>query len=559
MIKNFFILLWSSFVICGLLPNFSIAETQEKEKPEKGKSHEAFQHFVNGDLYELSGEIENAIKEYQQARALEPDVPEIRLALARVLIMAKKIDSAKMELLGIEPKSNETYSLLGDCYRFTGELDSALLAYQEAVKLDSTDFNSFWQLAIIWEGREELHKSIEAWRKVASLSSFSAPIHLRLATLLFQIGNYQEAKKEYQKVLDLDPDDLKALSGLGASYEAEGSLDEAIETYQKLSKLDPANQKLRDRLIYLYLRTGKVKEATEEAEFLYDLRPDDVEMKKKLGTLYFSQGEYEKAESLFTLYVQSNPDDPSVHFYLGQIATQKKEMEVAKKEFEKTISLEDSVSDGWINLALIYLYQDSIQKAISVYKEALEKVSNKTKIQYLLGSAYTRDRQFDSAIVVLQKASDKAPHDIHILFALGSAYEQKGEFDHAVAIFERLLQLDSTHAPTLNYFGYMLADKGIRLDESLSMIKMALESEPNNAAYLDSYGWVLFRLGRTKEAEIQIKKALEIVGDDSIIHEHLGDIYNTLGEVKKAKKEWKEALKLNPDNTKLREKLENLK
>jgi len=302
-----------------------------------------------------------------------------------------------------------------------------------------------------------------------------------------------------------------------------------------------------------------MEEATEEAELLYDLKPEDIEMKRRLGALYFSQGEYEKAESLFTLYIQSNPDDPSVHFYLGKIAIQKKDFERAKKEFEKTISLEDSVLDGWQNLAGIYLYQDSTQKAISVYKEALEKVGDKTAIQFLLGSAYAQARQFDSAIVILQKASDKRPHDTRILFALGTAYEQKGEFDHAVAIFERLIQLDSTHASALNYLGYMLADKGIRLEESLNMIKMALESEPNNGAYLDSYGWVLYRLGRTREAELQIKKALEIAGDDPIIHEHLGDIYNALGETKKAKKEWKEALKLDPDNAKLKEKLENVK
>jgi tetratricopeptide (TPR) repeat protein len=564
MIKNFFIRLGLCFLICGLLLDVSMAETEEIGEPQKGftqevhpegKSYEAFQHFINGDLYELSGDIEKAISEYQKARTQEPDVPEIRLALARAYFMVKEIDSAKVELLKIEPKNNEAYGLLGDCYRFSGKEDSALLAYQEAVKLDSTDFKSFWQLAIIWQKRDELQKSIGAWRQVASLSSFSAPVHLQLASLLFEIKNYEEATLEYQKVLDLSPNDIKALSGLGACYEAKGEPEKAIEPYEKFLTLDPANENLRNRLISLYLGAGKIEEATKEAELLYNLKPEDVEMKKNLGALYFSQKEYDKAESLFTSYVQSNPDDPSVHFYLGKIAIEKKDFEKAKGEFEKTISLADSVPDGWVNLALIYLLQDSTQKAISVYKEALEKVSDKATIQYLLGSAYTQDRQFDSAIVVLLSASDQRPNDTYILFGLGSAYERRGDFDQAVTIFERLLLLDSTNASALNYLGYMLADKGIRLEESLKMIEKALEYEPNNGAYLDSYGWVLYKLGKVAEAEAQIKKALKIVGDDAIIHEHLGDIYNALGETKKAKKEWKEALKLEPENAKLKEKL----
>jgi tetratricopeptide (TPR) repeat protein len=160
---------------------------------------------------------------------------------------------------------------------------------------------------------------------------------------------------------------------------------------------------------------------------------------------------------------------------------------------------------------------------------------------------------------MLRKASDRSPHDTRILFALGSAYERAGDFDRGVATLERLLRIDSTHSGTLNYLGYMLADKGIRLEESLEMIQKALTYEPENGAYLDSYGWVLYRLGELREAEIQIKRALEVTGDDPIIHEHLGDIYNASGETQKAIEAWEQALELDQDNEKLREKLQRTK
>ena len=87
------------------------------------------------------------------------------------------------------------------------------------------------------------------------------------------------------------------------------------------------------------------------------------------------------------------------------------------------------------------------------------------------------------------------------------------------------------------------------------MIRKALAYEPENGAFLDSYGWVLYRLGELREAEIQIKKALEVTGSDPIVHEHLGDIYEALGDTKKAKEAWERALQLDQDNERLREKL----
>lgn len=196
MVKNFLNLLCSSFLVFGLLLLSANAETEERNKLPIEENSEAFQHFINGDLYELSGDVGKAIEEYQKARTLEPNVPEIRLALARLYFSTREIDSAKVEILQIEPKNNEAYGMLGDCYRFLGNADSALMAYQEAVKLDSTDLRSFWQLATIWQEKNELEKSIVAWQKVASLSPFSAPVHLQLAVLLFQTKDYDEAIKE---------------------------------------------------------------------------------------------------------------------------------------------------------------------------------------------------------------------------------------------------------------------------------------------------------------------------------------------------------------------------
>jgi len=123
-------------------------------------------------------------------------------------------------------------------------------------------------------------------------------------------------------------------------------------------------------------------------------------------------------------------------------------------------------------------------------------------------------------------------------------------------MFSDLLRKEPDNAPALNYLGYMYADSGVHLEESLEMIKKALTYEPDNGAYLDSYGWALYRLGRLEEAEEQIRKALDVVQSDATIHEHLGDILRARGHLDEARDHWQRAYEIDPTNPALRSKLD---
>jgi tetratricopeptide (TPR) repeat protein len=95
---------------------------------------------------------------------------------------------------------------------------------------------------------------------------------------------------------------------------------------------------------------------------------------------------------------------------------------------------------------------------------------------------------------------------------------------------------------TLNYLGYMLADRGVKLDEALSLIKKALELDPSNGAYLDSIGWAYFRLGKFEQAEESLVKASQRMGSDPTVQDHLGDLYQKTGRLKLAITHWERAL-----------------
>ncbi len=543
------------FLFCALLHPGIIHSALRTGSAEGQIDPAAFEHFVNGDLYELSRDLDRAVREYERAKALQPEVTEIRIALAKAYLMMNRMEPAKAELLEIESKDAQGYFLLAESYRGLGQTDSAIWAYDQSLQQDSMYVNSMWRLAEGWQIKGDTEKVILYLKKIASLQTLSVRVHLQLAGQLFQATRYDEAISEYKRILQISPKETEALLGLGQSYEVQGDLDSAIESYRSLLELQPDNQRLRDQLIALYYKADRVDEAVKEAEKSSTFAPANQDVQKRLAILYLVQGDLHRAESLLVEYVKENPEDAEAHFHLGKIALSNEDLSKAELEFQTAVLLEDTVPDGWINLAYVYLRQDSTEKAIQTYERGIQKTNSKTELLLRLGSVYADQGQYDTALAILRRASDNRPHDSDILFALGSVYEQSGDFDRSVATFERLLRIDPDHATALNYLGYMLADKGIRLEESLEMIQRAVEHEPNNGAYLDSYGWVLYRLGRLKEAEAQLKKALEEMKIDPIIHEHLGDVYNAAGEIDKAKIEWKKSLELDPENQELKKKL----
>ena len=134
-----------------------------------------------------------------------------------------------------------------------------------------------------------------------------------------------------------------------------------------------------------------------------------------------------------------------------------------------------------------------------------------------------------------------------LIFNLGSVFERLNQIAAAEEQFKRVLAKNPEHAAALNYLGYMLADRELRLEEALGYIERALAQDPHNGAYLDSLGWAYFKLNRLELAEKNLKQAIQINDGDSTILEHLGDLYLRLGDHPRALNYYRRSVALAED------------
>jgi tetratricopeptide (TPR) repeat protein len=178
--------------------------------------------------------------------------------------------------------------------------------------------------------------------------------------------------------------------------------------------------------------------------------------------------------------------------------------------------------------------------------KGMAKGERDRETQLTLAQLYEKGKRYQEMGKALDEAETMSTTDeekVGVLFMRGAMYERMKKYDASEAAFRKVLELDPENAGTLNYLGYMLADRGVRLDEAYQMIKKAVDLEPNNGAYLDSLGWVYFRQGKLQEAQDQLQRAIDHMADDPTVHDHLGDVYFKLGKTREAIAQWQASLK----------------
>jgi tetratricopeptide (TPR) repeat protein len=499
------------------------------------------------------------------------------------------------QIVKIEPDNVDDHLLLGRLYRLNSDLQKAESELKIAVKLDPSSEEAVTTLAMLYTDEGDTAHALQVLSSVPDAAR-SAKLYAALGSAYEQRKDFKSAIDAFRRAIVLDRDNLDAIRGLAENLMNDGQTDAALEQYKVIADANPEDAQTYVRIAEIYRRQGKYDLALDSLKKADTLVPDTMDVPYSMAAVYQAQGRYDDAVKLLQDLLKrteksetgsSSADRNNRAIFIERLGMVYKDQEnytAAVETFRKMLTLgEENARSGYQDI--IDTYRDAKQwpQATAAAKEAVQKLPNDRDLRMVLdaqladtgesdhaladvramlkggpedrevylrlGIMYTRVKQWKEAEEALGKAegmSTKIDDKAQVWFLLGDAYQHQKMFDQADAEFRKVLAAvsptDPQSAATLNYLGYMNADRGVKLDESLNFIKQALTLDPNNGAYLDSLGWAYFKLGKYDLAEENLTKASIHMGSDATVQEHLGDLYQKTGRLKLAAAHWERSV-----------------
>ncbi|MFH1415259.1 MAG: tetratricopeptide repeat protein [Elusimicrobiota bacterium] len=447
--------------------------------------------------------------------------------------------------------------LMGRIYIHKGQIGKAIDSIEEAVRLDLDSWTIRWDLLELYYITGDYWKARELGIKMYGSRPNDPKFLELLADIFAHTKDPDKALETYAKIIEVNPDNDVIRLNIAALHEKEKEYKSALKQYIIILKNDPSNVYARLALADIYLELKKYNTAVKNYLTAIKYGAESKEVYMQIARVYGFLKEHRKAEKYLRLNLEDNPRDVHTLFLMAELyQEEKKHAEALEVLFE----LRDATNDGiavLLRLGTLYSEMEEIEKASLVFKEVTELYPDEFMGWYLLGLTYEFQGENELSLNALLTALVLRT-DEQVLFHLGVVNDRMGNAEEAFKMFDRCLELDPDHPGAHNYIGYTWAEKGINLDKAEQHIMKALNTDPENAAYIDSLGWVYYKQERHEEALKKLKAAVVKIKDDPVIFEHLGDIYLKLNQKSEAKSSYKRALELAPENDELKTKIKEL-
>jgi tetratricopeptide (TPR) repeat protein len=279
-----------------------------------------------------------------------------------------------------------------------------------------------------------------------------------------------------------------------------------------------------------------------------------------------------ETEGIFNDLIKERGEKPIFLRIISEIEIEQGHFKTAYGNLSKLVKMEPENFANYIGLLVISYGlaagpkspEESIAVPDNERKRYLEEASLRVREDsiddnYLMGSVFRRAGDFEQAERFLLKAEKLDPKNPSTLMEIATLYSRAGKYDEALKRIIPLYNASPNDASLANFYGYTLAEKGEELDLAEKLLNKALEKEPQNGYYLDSFAWIRFKKGYFQEALKILQRAVEKAGDDAVIWEHIGDTYQKLSKPENALEAYQKSLSLDPGSASVNEKVEKIK
>ena len=426
-----------------------------------------------------------------------------------------------------------------------------------------------------------------------STADGNAAYYFLLGRRLEAQGKVDEAIAAHKRAIELEPNSAELRAELAGLFARQDRATDALDMADAALKLDAGNREANRILGSIYAafadQRQPIRPGDNPAEYSQRAvaalerarRADtfDVGLELTLGRLYVQTRAFDKAIPLLQRVVADQPGYPDAGFLLAAAQEGAGRQADAIATLENTLDANPTFYRGYLRIAELYERERRWADAAAVYeraqqinprataltarragalinagkakeaREILERTLAQAKPEaqdpvhlYLLAEAQRATKDLPAAEATAQKLLARNPADIRGLHVMSLILQDKGDDKAAEKVLRDLIAQDKEDANALNSLGYLLAERGEKLDEAIELLQRALKLEPDNPSYMDSLGWAYFQQGRLDLADGPLTRAASKLTDSSVVQDHLGDLRFKQQRFADAAAAWERAL-----------------
>lgn len=508
---------------------------------------------------------------------------------ARLFGNAGTADSAYRERRARE------YFLRGSSLQMEKRHAEAILDFQMALRFDSSAV-TLYALAKNYVELERYDAAIEYARMAVLRDSAFLPVLEIAGTSYLALGEFEKAIQVYEKLTELDPNSRQYRYTLARIFEVFDQ-DKAVALYNTMLEETGNDERILRRLAELYRSRNNSRQYKITLERLWT-ETGEQDVNEELMAAYCNTRDFDKAldalkrvkafveaddaARLFGAVGQSMLDarentpivttdmfrrflqmaanerffDWQTNTVIGMIAYFADDSTSADIYFDRAATATDQ-SDAAFRIGVFYLQNGKYYRAATRF-EHYDSIFTESRFALYAGYTYASAGDYVRALDALKRGLARDSANTELWAQTGLVLDHLGRVQESEAAYEVVLKLEPNHAFANNNLAYSLATRGIELKRALALARKSIEIQPNNASFLDTYGWTLFKMGNYDSAAKYLEKAIKTGNASATVYEHLGDCYRKLGMSEDAKVAYRKALEIAPERVSAAARLEEL-
>lgn len=502
---------------------------------------QAYEYFKKA--YDLDSAYLDAAFTYGGQRLfIQTDTLQSQNELKRSLrMMQDYVDS--------NPKDVYAAQMYGYITTALDTLEESVRVYEATYALMPKETQLLPQLADAYMRLAKNKEAINALERYESIEGKSKDVSLKKISFLLASKDTLGAVKEVNLLIDSNPRDPFSRILKGNLYEVIGDMDSVLQAYKEAEKLAPENGTVKMSLAQYYREVG---DSVMLDNMIYEaLLSEEFELEDKLGILgdYLQKlldesGDRQRGDHLFSVLQEQYPHEPDVLDMAARYAGAKGDFAGAAESISYALDMDPTNEKYWLMLLSYEMTQNKYPEAVKAYERAKEHIEPSLQLKNLFAAAASmleNVAETENIMTELLKETDQrlvsngtSKDDLNqirssldydgltwisnLYCMLGDLHYKSGEAEKGFEEYETSLYFLPDNALTLNNFAYFLSEENKDLEKAKKMSRRSLDLVENNATYLDTYAWILYKMGEYQEAMDYMKLALELAaqsGDDN--------------------------------------------